>query len=431
MKRSMTLFLVLVLVVSLLSGCDINVGDIIGNIISSVGGSSTSGTKDVSFKSLFINTDYLKLKDGTFTEEEHYCSFIIEGIASREATRYVDALTAEAQRSGCNFSEQREMYRAVETDDGNTYTNLWYSKTVKTDTIVYLRSAYYAETLMVVIGDQIPGEEECWAEVGMPEDLIPEPLPPYDLFRYIPSCASVTSANNGDLFGTHVTENEQVVELRKMNMDLMNDYVQAALDMGYEEVSRGTYPDTEYQTLNFRGINAEGVAIDIYFCEENTYIAINTAGEYVDPAYGWRRVASWYLDLGDEQVMDLEDYMMSGGWVELIEEHTLPVTFGAALLSGNGMTTESGGFRYWFAVDCTPEDFRSYVSDMEANGFNQEVEESVEGDVYLHTACRICDYNGEAYYLWETICLQGDYFFVSVGYTIMDQEIWPTDPRLE
>ncbi|MBQ8813974.1 MAG: hypothetical protein IJZ85_05745 [Lachnospiraceae bacterium] len=407
MKRTISLILILVMLLPLLTAC---------------------GSSEVTYKSLIVKSSAFDLDSGTFTETESSCVFVVENVDRSKANRYLEQeLLQNSKKKGFDFYEIDSMTVQLEMDDADGQTRLHYAIDSDSNTFTWLRYTYWNGTLLIAIGEQIPDESACWALAGLSEELIPIPMKDNSLITCMPFCASITTDNTGSIYGTLLEDGVRAFDMVNLTMELVNDYIQAAIGMGYVEESRGSHKDTSVETLRFQGRRADNITIDVYYCEGDGYVRVSNSGAYIDPNLGWQRVGGIYLNEAPE--LTLNDMYHAGLNYALLDPHILVVDFGARLNRGNGYN--SLGIRYYHAVECTVDDFYRYVSDMEAQGFTMEVEETVDGDIYLHTACKQCDYNGETYYVWETIRLNGDYFFAAVSLAPLEVENYPIDPRLQ
>lgn len=395
------------------------------------GCSGFGDTGEVTYKSLFVESSYIDLEKGTFTETENSCVFVVSDVDEHDTHAYLDVhFLANAYKKGFNFGNSRMNVR-LNTDGADGRTELFDTFDEESNTFTWLRYTYCNGTLVMAIGEQIPTESECWALAGLSEELIPEPAEDLSMLTAVPQCDSVYLTNKHNFYGTLLEDGLRSITLTDMTMELVNDYVQAALDMGYVEEGRGTHSDTSVETFFFLGRTADNVTLDLYYCGGYAEIQINAAGRYSDSAATWQRLAAHTGKLmGDyEEDRDL-DMMMWVYWEELIGPYILDANYGARLYRGTGLTTEGGGYLYRYCVEATEADYNSYIAEMEALGYTLGVEDTAQDGTFAHTACRECDYNGETFWLWEVIRLEGDFLFCSVGFAPMDAELYPADPRL-
>lgn len=382
-------------------------------------GSAPSAPK-VAYTDLLQMAGEEVLQAGTLTEEAGYSSLLIEGIDWETAMTYRDELFVPLNNSGHKFYHND--YGALDCGTQGATNESVYSEELKRGAVVYVHAIQYDDTLLFLAGDELPDEREQWAMAGVPEEYLPAPkIPVFDgdsVARFIPVCDSIDLSAR-DYNGRPEEDLYITFYLSDLTREQMDEYVQAALDMGYEEHSRGDIGIPSYDSFCFEGELPNKVSIHLYYCDGTLMTSV--LGPAYTPGDPWGDLLT-YMGYGDgipDYEPSFNELLMGGLWVDICWDELMALYSGDAL--GKGTGTDTSGFVYWDMVDATTQTFRSCVSDAQSNGFTQGAE---YGD-NRYTAYKNIDYEGNEVTLWVTACLQGDYFFCAVGLGKVDADRYP------
>jgi len=361
------------------------------------------------------NTDLLKLageefmEAGTLTEHEGYSILQIDGVDWDAAMSYSSDLFGEL--NAANYGFHHNEADGLEKATAEAGSDSARSEKLRPGTVVYVYQLYYDDTVVFLAGDDVPDERERWRLAGAPEEELPDvKISSFDgdsVAEFIPVCDSIDMTAR-DYNGQPEEDLYMTFYLSGLSMEQVNDYIQAARDMGYEEIWLGDMGNPSHDTLCFEGQLPNKVSIHLYYCDGTLMTSV------LGPSYGpgdpWSDLFA-YLGYAfvDDHEPSFNEQLAGGLWVDICWDELMNLYSGDAL--GKGTGTSSIGYVFWDMVNASAQDFRSCLGDVQNNGFTAGAE---SGDNY-YTAYKNIDYEGNELTLWSTVCLKGDYLFCSVG----------------
>jgi len=411
MKRIMSLLLAGLMLFTLV-GCG-------GSGNGNGGGKGGKGHPEVTNSDLIRLGEYDLASKGTLEEFEGYSTLTIRDLPDWETIMgYQSNMFA-----GLNGADYGFYHHEADTLEKGTvecgYDSV-YSEKLRPGTVVYAYAFHYGSTLVFFIGDALPDERAMWTAAGAPEEELPEiKIPVFvgdSVAEFIPVCESIDMATK-DYNGYQEDGPAIKFFLPDITMDQVNDYVQAALDMGYVERARGDMGDAAHTTFSFDGELPNGVQIFLHYYDGSMMVDVAASYYGFDPADSWRCVSE-YVD-GVEYEPSFTDKLMAEwqniAWEEM--DHLYP---GDAL--GNGTGYDSDGFLYWHTVRATGKTFSDCVAQAQSRGFTESVKAD-SSDLYI--ACKLIPFEGRDFPLWVTIHRDGEYFFCAVGLGWVREDNYP------
>ena len=371
------------------------------------------------------NTELLQMaENGTFgegvlTEEAGYSLLRFDGITWEEAISHRDNLFAGLNGAGMGFHHNENKYL------DNTTVN-HFDESVVSDELrdkpVYVHGVFYGETLLLFVGEDVPDERSRWQMAGTPEaELDPEKVPVFegdDLSPFVPVCDSIDLSAK-DTNGHTEDQTFYHFLLSDITMEQVDDYVQAALNMGYVETERGDMGDAAHSTFYFEGQLPNRVSICLHYYDGVLMTDI------CPPSYGASHEDSWrelyyYVNGAPSDDPSFESQLIYNGlWTDICWNEMVKLYIGDQ--NGTGTGTDSSGFVYWCHRLATQQIYDDCLAKAQNNGFV----EGAEQDADRYTAWKHVDYEGNTVTLWVTLQLQGDYFYCAVGLAKVDADRAP------
>ena len=371
------------------------------------------------------NTELLQLAEndtfdaGVLTEEAGYSLLRFDGITWEEAVSRRDDLFVGLNGAGMGFHHN-------ENESLDNTTTAHFDESVVSDELrdspVYVHGVFYGETLLLFAGEDVPNERSRWLMAGTPEaELNNEKVPVFegdDLSPFVPVCSSIDlSAKDTNGY----TEDQTFYHflLSDITMTQVDDYVQAALDMGYVETERGDMGDAAHSTFYFEGQLPNRVSICLHYYEGVLMTDI------CPPGYGASHEDSWrelYYYVNGAPVGDSSfEYQLlyNGLWADICWNEMVNLYIGDQVGTGTG--TDSTGFVFWEHMEADQQVFDDCLTKARSNGFVEDAQQSAD----RYTAWKHVDYEGNTVTLWVTLQLQGDYFYCAVGLAKVDADRAP------
>lgn len=357
---------------------------------------------------------------GTITEHDGYSLLTIHGLDWSAISSYSDQLFGELNRADLGF-HHHENSGYLENAAKETGEESIVSDELRKGTNVYVYRTYYGDTALFFAGETIPGERERWAMAGAPaEELPPIEISVFDgdnVAEYVPVCGSVDLAA-ADYRGMAAEGPSISFCLPDLTMEQVEDYVQAALDMGYTEEARGDMGDPAHTTFCFDGRLPNQVQLLLHYYDGGLLVHVHAPWYSMPQEDCWRSVMEFVDGVPEYEPGFNEKLMMSWQelcWAEI--EHLYP---GDQVGRGTGMGSE--GYVFWDMVDASQDDYSNCVAQVQGLGFTDSAD---EGDG-LYTACKLIPFEGKDLPLWATVCLREDYMFCAVGLGRVREESYPS-----
>lgn len=361
------------------------------------------------------NTELLQMaENGTFdegalTEETDYSLLRFDGITWEAATDHRNNLFAglNGANMGFHHNENKTLNNATVTHFDESVV----SEDLR-DNPVYVHAVFYSETLLLFVGENVPDERNRWLMAGTPEaELDPEKVPVFDgddLSPFVPVCDSIDMSakdHNGH------TEDQTFYHflLSDITMEQVNDYVQAALNMGYAETERGDMGNADHNTFYFEGQLPNRVSICLHYYDGVLMTDICPPNYVASHEDSWRELY-YYVNGAPSDEPSFNSQLIYGGlWTDICWNEMVKLYIGDQIGTGTG--THSSGYVFWEHNMANQQIFDDCFAKARTNGFVEGAEQTDN----RYTAWKHVDYEGNTVTLWVTLQLQGDYFYCAVG----------------
>lgn len=363
---------------------------------------------------------------GTLSETEDYSALLLEDITWEQACTYRDQLFQALHRTEFEFG--REENSVLEKGTKKNFDDTMNTYEVNSGYTTYVHAVFYENRLLLLIGETIPDAMERWTMLGVPEEEQPLFDTAFftgdDVSKFVPKCESI-DLSTADFDGMPEYDYFKQFYLSELTMEQVEEYVQAALDMGYEEIESAELDGTYY----FHGQMPNQVTAELYYRDSTMMVNVMKPGYGMGPESALPELDRYITGYDPNEVSAAAEFIYGGGWADYCYEELIFPAFGEMVGSGNGM--DSTGFVFCYKLGCAEQNYFDYIAKMQEKGFIESAEQTETDGVCQYIACRLLDIEGEEIPIWVTIRLQEDYFCACMGLNKVDDDRFPTDPRIE